>query len=91
MFLIIVISKTLFVWYTDTNSLFTGVLNKPKIWLLFLVIFTLLSVYPQELLFRTYNSWLFCVHYWYGSFVVVLVVIIDKKRSKNKFFGSFDL
>ena len=53
-FLIIAISTTLFVWYTDKSSLFTVVLNKPKIWLLFLVIYTLLSVYPQELLFRTF-------------------------------------
>ncbi|WP_439128657.1 CPBP family intramembrane glutamic endopeptidase [Polaribacter sp.] len=53
-FLIIAIFTTCFVWFTNKNSLFTVVLNKPKTWLFFLVIYTLLSVYPQELLFRTF-------------------------------------
>ena len=52
--LIIAVITSLFVWFTDANSLFIVVLNKPKLWILILILYSLFSVYPQELLYRTF-------------------------------------
>jgi hypothetical protein len=52
--LIIVIITTLYVWFTDAKNLFTVLLNKPKLWVLILLFYSLFSVYPQELLYRTF-------------------------------------
>jgi membrane protease YdiL (CAAX protease family) len=53
-FLIIAIITTLYVWFTDAKNLFTVLLNKPKLWVLILLFYSLFSVYPQELLYRTF-------------------------------------
>jgi hypothetical protein len=53
-FLGIVIVTSLFVWLTDKESLFSVLLNKPKFWALILLFYSLFSVYPQELLYRTF-------------------------------------
>jgi membrane protease YdiL (CAAX protease family) len=53
-FLGIVIVTSLFVWLTDKESLFSVLLNKPKLWALILLFYSLFSVYPQELLYRTF-------------------------------------
>ncbi|QTE21881.1 CPBP family intramembrane glutamic endopeptidase [Polaribacter cellanae] len=53
-FLVIVILTTVFVWLTDAANLFAIVLNKPIKWLIFLLIYAVFSVYPQEILFRTF-------------------------------------
>jgi membrane protease YdiL (CAAX protease family) len=53
-FLIIAIITTLYVWFTDAKNLFTILLNKPKLWVLILLFYSLFSVYPQELLYRTF-------------------------------------
>ncbi|SFD35699.1 CPBP family intramembrane glutamic endopeptidase [Algibacter pectinivorans] len=45
---------TLFVWITDSESLFTVLLNKPLKWLILLFIYSVFSVYPQELLYRAF-------------------------------------
>ncbi|XMO85949.1 type II CAAX endopeptidase family protein [Algibacter sp. AS12] len=45
---------TIFVWITDSESLFTVLLNKPLKWLMLLFIYSFFSVYPQELLYRTF-------------------------------------
>jgi membrane protease YdiL (CAAX protease family) len=51
---VIIIITTLFVWFTNKDLLFHVLLNKPKLWLFILFIYSLFSVYPQELLFRTF-------------------------------------
>tara|TARA_R110002049_G_scaffold2960_2_gene23838 strand:- start:6724 stop:7350 length:627 start_codon:yes stop_codon:yes gene_type:complete len=53
-FLIIAIVTSTFVWLTDKPSLFNVVLNKPVLWLLILLFYSLFSVYPQELIYRTF-------------------------------------
>jgi membrane protease YdiL (CAAX protease family) len=53
-FLIIVVITSLFVWFTDAKNLFIVLLNKPKLWVLILLFYSLFSVYPQELLYRTF-------------------------------------
>ena len=44
----------LFVWFTDKEILFGVLLNKPKLWLMILFFYTIFSVYPQELIYRTF-------------------------------------
>lgn len=53
-FLGIAIVTCFFVWFTDKESLFAVLLNKPKLWVLILLFYSLFSVYPQELLYRTF-------------------------------------
>lgn len=53
-FMVIALVTTLFVWITDKDALFTVLLNKPKMWVAILIIYSTLSVYPQELLYRTF-------------------------------------
>ena len=43
-----------FVYLTDKESLFNVIINKPKLWILILFIYSLFSVYPQELIYRTF-------------------------------------
>jgi membrane protease YdiL (CAAX protease family) len=45
---------TLYVWLVDKENLFEVVINKPKMWVIILFVYSLLSVYPQELLYRTF-------------------------------------
>ena len=52
--LIIAAITIFFVWYTDTENLFSVMLNKPKLWIVILLFYSLFSVYPQELLYRTF-------------------------------------
>jgi membrane protease YdiL (CAAX protease family) len=52
--LIIIVITSLFVWFTDAKSLFVVMLNKPKLWMLILFFYSFFSVYPQELLYRTF-------------------------------------
>ena len=51
---IIVMVTILFVWITDKPSLFNVILNKPILWIIILFIYSFLSVYPQELIYRTF-------------------------------------
>lgn len=44
----------LYVWFVERNNLFEIVINKPKLWLIILLVYSLLSVYPQELVYRTF-------------------------------------
>ena len=53
-FLIIAIITMFFVWFTDKGNLFTVALNKPKLWVLILLFYSIFSVYPQELIYRTF-------------------------------------
>ncbi|NMH85930.1 CPBP family intramembrane glutamic endopeptidase [Flavivirga algicola] len=51
---IIGILTFLFVWLTDNKSLFNVLLNKPKLWLFILFVYSFFSVYPQEIIYRTF-------------------------------------
>jgi membrane protease YdiL (CAAX protease family) len=52
--LIIVILTTFFVWFTNKEALFNVLLQKPKLWIIILFVYSFFSVYPQELLYRTF-------------------------------------
>lgn len=52
--IIIAVITTVFVYYSDRSSLFKVLLNKPLMWLAILFIYSFLSVYPQELIYRTF-------------------------------------
>jgi len=53
-FLIIALVTTLYVYFVDSSKLFCVPLQKPLLWLLILLVYTLLSVWPQELIYRTF-------------------------------------
>ncbi len=50
----IAIITTLYVWFFDKSQLFVALLNKPLLWLMILFIYSFFSVYPQELIYRTF-------------------------------------
>jgi len=50
----IVVITTIYIWLFDKSSLFSVVLNKPLLWLTILFIYSFFSVYPQELIYRTF-------------------------------------
>lgn len=52
--LVIAIITIFFVWFTGKENLFLVVINKPKMWLVILFFYSLFSVYPQELIYRTF-------------------------------------
>ncbi|MDD7886158.1 CPBP family intramembrane glutamic endopeptidase [Flavivirga sp. 57AJ16] len=51
---VIAMFTILFVGLTDKESLFGVLLNKPKLWIFILLIYSFFSVYPQELIYRTF-------------------------------------
>ena len=53
-FVLIAIITTLFVWFMDGDNLFVVLLNKPILWIFILFVYSFLSVYPQELIYRTF-------------------------------------
>ncbi|WP_242094748.1 type II CAAX prenyl endopeptidase Rce1 family protein [Aestuariivivens sediminicola] len=53
-FTIIAILTTLLVWLTNKTALFNVVMTKPYLWVIILFIYTLFSVYPQEIVYRTF-------------------------------------
>lgn len=53
-FLFIAFITILYVWFTDEIQLFIVVRTKPLLWVVILFVYSLLSVYPQELLYRTF-------------------------------------
>jgi membrane protease YdiL (CAAX protease family) len=50
----IAILTTLYMWFVDPANLYVVVINKPLLWLLILFVYSFFSVYPQELIFRTF-------------------------------------
>lgn len=52
--IIIAILTTLFVLFTDQASLYVVVKNNPVKWLIIIFVYSVFSVYPQELLYRTF-------------------------------------
>lgn len=53
-FVVIALITSLFVWLTNKALLFNVVLNKPDLWFVILLIYSFLSVFPQELIYRTF-------------------------------------
>ena len=51
---IIALITTAFVWITEKEALFNVLLHKPKLWIMILFIYSFFSVYPQELIYRTF-------------------------------------
>lgn len=51
---LILIVTTCYVWLTDESQLFHVLLNNPTLWLSILFFYSLFSVYPQELIYRTF-------------------------------------
>ncbi|WP_242086890.1 CPBP family intramembrane glutamic endopeptidase [Aestuariivivens sediminis] len=45
---------TIFVWFTNKVALFHVIINKPGLWLFILFVYSVLSVYPQEIVYRTF-------------------------------------
>ena len=53
-FLVIAIVLSFFVYKSTPEKLFYVVLEKPKTWLFFLGVYTIMSVIPQEFIYRTF-------------------------------------
>jgi membrane protease YdiL (CAAX protease family) len=53
-FIAIAIITALYVWFFDRSNLFVVIRNKPILWVVILFIYSLFSVYPQELIYRTF-------------------------------------
>ncbi|WAC02681.1 CPBP family intramembrane metalloprotease [Lacinutrix neustonica] len=53
-FIIIAIITTVFVYLLEPSNLFKVLVNKPLLWLVLLVVYSVFSVYPQELIYRTF-------------------------------------
>ena len=53
-FIFIAIFTSLYVWFTSRESFFSVVINKPKMWVLILLFYSIFSVFPQELIYRTF-------------------------------------
>jgi membrane protease YdiL (CAAX protease family) len=50
----IALLTTSYVWFVDSANLYVVVLNKPLLWLTILFLYSFFSVYPQELIYRTF-------------------------------------
>lgn len=52
--LIISVVTVLYMVFVDVENLFVVVLNKPLLWVAILFVYSVFSVYPQELIYRTF-------------------------------------
>lgn len=52
--LIIVMLTVIYMWFIDRDNLFIVLMNKPLFWCMILFIYSFFSVYPQELIYRTF-------------------------------------
>jgi membrane protease YdiL (CAAX protease family) len=52
--IVIAIVTTLYMWIFDSSNLYNVIRNKPMLWVVILFIYSLFSVYPQELIYRTF-------------------------------------
>ncbi len=50
----IAIVTTIYMWIFDSSNLYSVIRNKPMLWVVILFIYSLFSVYPQELIYRTF-------------------------------------
>ncbi|WP_431157552.1 CPBP family intramembrane glutamic endopeptidase [Winogradskyella poriferorum] len=53
-FVLIVLITTTYMILVDPINLFVVILNKPMVWVVILFIYSFFSVYPQELIYRTF-------------------------------------
>lgn len=53
-FIGIALLTTLYMWLVDKNNMFEVVIHKPKLWVILLFVYSLLSVFPQEIIYRTF-------------------------------------
>ncbi|WP_299128978.1 CPBP family glutamic-type intramembrane protease [uncultured Winogradskyella sp.] len=53
-FLVIGIITTIYVYVVDYNNLFVVLKTKPLLWVIILFVYSIFSVYPQELIYRTF-------------------------------------
>lgn len=53
-FLVIALLTTIYMYLVDKENLFMVLINKPFMWIMILFIYSLFSVYPQELIYRTF-------------------------------------
>ncbi|MDG5491774.1 CPBP family intramembrane glutamic endopeptidase [Psychroserpens sp. SPM9] len=51
---VIAILTSLYMWIVDPPNLYTVIINKPLLWLVILLVYSIFSVYPQELIYRTF-------------------------------------
>jgi membrane protease YdiL (CAAX protease family) len=52
--LVISVFTSLYMYLVDSENLFIVISTKPLLWLMILIVYSLFSVYPQELIFRTF-------------------------------------
>ena len=52
--LLIALITFVFIFFTDKDALFNVVISKPKLWVVILFVYSFFSVYPQELVYRTF-------------------------------------
>lgn len=50
----IAVLTIVYMWFMDQSNLFIVLLNKPLLWLAILFLYSFFSVYPQELIYRTF-------------------------------------
>ena len=50
----IALLTTIYMWFADHENLFTVIKNKPLLWIMILFVYSIFSVYPQELIYRTF-------------------------------------
>ncbi len=50
----IAIVTTLYMWIVDSSNLYGVIRHKPMLWVIILFLYSLFSVYPQELIYRTF-------------------------------------
>ena len=53
-FIGIAIITTIYMWVFDSSNLYIVIRNKPMLWSVMLFMYSLFSVYPQELIYRTF-------------------------------------
>ena len=53
-FIGIAVITTIYMVFVDKDNLFSVVINKPKMWIIIIFVYSFLSVYPQELIYRTF-------------------------------------
>lgn len=52
--LVIAVLTTLYMWFVDASNLYIVVRTKPLLWVIILFVYSVFSVYPQELIYRTF-------------------------------------
>ncbi len=53
-FSIIGLATIVYMWFTAKSDLFHVLFQKPKLWVIILFVYAMFSVYPQELIYRTF-------------------------------------